>query len=202
MGSGGTYIGYQVAKELGFNYVNREILRQAAERLGTDKALLQEYEQKSSSLIQNIIKVFSFGTPEVTAYIPKDRPIYNEEVFAVESRIINEIANTYNAVIMGRGAFHVLKNRPQAVHILIYAPSEFRISRVIKAATVTKAQEVRMKIEESDQERAKFIKDMTRTVWTDARNYHLCIDSSAIGLSTGIKMIVRLVEQKRSDWEA
>ena len=36
-------------------------------------------------------------------------------------------------------------------------------------------------MDESDRRRGKFIKDMTGVEWTDARNYHLTIDPSAVG---------------------
>ena len=50
MGSGGSFIGYSVAKELGFNYIDREILRQAAERLGTDPGALEYLDERSPGL--------------------------------------------------------------------------------------------------------------------------------------------------------
>jgi cytidylate kinase len=40
MGSGGSYIGHLVAQDLGFKYIDRVILREAAERLGTDEESL------------------------------------------------------------------------------------------------------------------------------------------------------------------
>ena len=202
MGSGGTYIGYKVAKELGFTYVDREILRQAAKRLGRDESLLEECEEKSSSRIDNIIKAFSWGAPELTTYIPKGRPVYDRDLFETESTIITDIADRCDAVIIGRAGFYVLKNRPQAVHILIHAPKEVRVNRVMKASSITDVREARTKIDESDQRRAKFIRDMARTEWVDARNYHLCIDSSVAGLSASVQMIVRLVEKRHLEREA
>ena len=45
MGSGGTYVGYKVAKKLGFTYVDREILRLAAKRLGIVFRPYRQYHQ-------------------------------------------------------------------------------------------------------------------------------------------------------------
>ena len=200
IGSGGTYIAYQVAKELSFMYVDREILRRAATHLGSDQRLLEAREERSAGLIDNIIRVFSLGTPE-SAYIAKEWPVCDKDLFAAESGIINEIADTCNAVILGRGGFHVLKNRPGAIHIFVHAPREFRIGRVMKVKNMADVREARALVEESDRRRTKFIRDMIRTEWADARHYHLCVDSSAAGFPACIQMITQLVNKARSDAE-
>jgi cytidylate kinase len=200
IGSGGTYIAYQVAKALGFMFVDREILRRAATHLGSDQRLLEAHEEKSSGLIDNIIRVFSLGAPE-TAYIPKERPVYDRDLFAAESRIINEIVDRYNAVILGRGGFHVLKNRPGATHVFVHAPREFRIGRIMKVRNMTDVREARALVEESDRRRTKFVRDMARTEWADARHYHLSIDSRAAGFPACIQVIIQLVNKARSDAE-
>ena len=196
MGSGGSYIGYSVAKELGFRYVDREILRQAAERLGTDAGALEYLDERSASLLETIMKGFSFGLPEISLPLPQGRPVDHRELFAVECKIMNEIAERYHAVIVGRGGFHVLKNRPEVIRLFIHAPLEFRIERIAKAQNLKDKKEVQGRVKESDHVRAKFIRDMAGVDWRDARNYHLCIDSSAFDFPTIIDMIVKLAEKK------
>ena len=65
MGSGGTYIGYLTAKELGFRYLDREILQQAANELGIEPCMLERYDGRSASLMENIVQSFCFSTPEM-----------------------------------------------------------------------------------------------------------------------------------------
>ena len=196
MGSGGSYIGYLVAKELGFKYVDREILRRAAEHLGTDARLLEEHDERSCGLIDNLVRSFFFGTPE-TAYVPPvGRPVYDRDLFTLESRIMNEIADRYSAVIAGRAGFHVLKGRSGVIRLFIHAPLQFRIERVMQAQGISDAREAGAKVEESDRRRSKFVRDMVGVDWSDAQNYHLCIDSSAVGFSMSREMIIKLVEKK------
>jgi cytidylate kinase len=196
MGSGGSYIGYLVAKKLGFKYVDREILRRAAEHLGTDARLLEDHDERSCGLIDNLIRSFSFGTPE-TAYVPPvRRPVYDKDLFTLESRIMNEIVDRYSAVIAGRAGFHVLKERSGVIRVFIHAPLQFRIERVMQAQRISDAREAKAKVDESDHRRTKFVRDMVGVDWTDARNYHLCIDSSAVGFPTSGEMIIELVEKR------
>jgi cytidylate kinase len=197
MGSGGSYVGYLVAKELGFRYVDREILRLAAEHLGTDTSVLESHDGRTCGLIDNLVRAFSFGTPE-TAYVPSlNRPVYDKDLFTLESKIMNEIADQYNAVIAGRAGFHVLRGRPSVIHIFIHAPLEFRIQRVMQVQHITDAREARTKVEEADRARSKFVRDMVGVDWNDARNFHLCIDAGAVGFHTSAEMIIKLVGEKR-----
>jgi cytidylate kinase len=198
MGSGGSFVGYSVAKELDFKYIDRELLRQAAERLGTDAGVLESLDERSASLLETIMKGFSFGMPEISAPLPQGRPVDHRELFAVECNIMKEIAGRYSAVIVGRAGFYALKDRHDVLRVFIHAPLEFRIERMMKAHNLKDKKEVQAIVKESDHVRAKFVRDMAGVDWRDARNYHLCIDSSTVDLPTTIGMIIRLAEKKRS----
>jgi cytidylate kinase len=191
IGSGGTYIGYLAAKRLGFQYVDREILREAARQLEVDVGVLESLDQRSSSLVENLIRSFTFGTPDARN-APLRKPIYEKDLFVVESRIMNEIAQRYNAVIVGRAGFYALRNRPRVIRVFVHAPLEFRLRRLMKVQGLTDTREAQTLVEETDRRRAKFIKDMTGVDWYDTRNYHLCIDASVIDFDTGVAMIAGL----------
>jgi cytidylate kinase len=143
--------------------------------------------------MDTLLRAFSLGTPE-TAYTPSlTRPVYDKDLFTLESGIIRQVADRYSAVIAGRAGFHVLRERPEAIHIFIHAPVEFRIQRVMQVQHITDARQARAKVEESDRTRSKFIRDMAGVDWTDARNFHLCIDAGFVGFDTSADMIIRLV---------
>jgi cytidylate kinase len=197
MGSGGTYIGYLAAKELGFRYLDREILQQAADKLGIEPGMLERYDGRSASLMENIVQSFCFSTPEMPNLPPLRRPVYNKDLFVLESKIMKEVADSCNAVIIGRGGFHILKDRPDTIHIFVHAPLDYRIEMIMKEQKIADEKEAQKMIEESDHERTKFIRDMVSADWYDARNYHLCIDSSVIGLPDCVKMITNLVSIKK-----
>ena len=197
LGSGGSYIADGVAKELGIPFVDREILRQAAKELGQDDEVVEAYEERSSSLVERLVNVLSLGTPEHPYLPPSERPVYDRDLFVLESRIIKSIVDDHDAVIIGRGASYVLRDRPEATHVFIHAPIAFRAERLMKAKKNIKGlAEARAAVEESDRRRSRFFKDMVGTVWTDARNYHLCIDSSVVGIDESVKIVVDVVRLK------
>jgi cytidylate kinase len=198
MGSGGTYIGYLAAKELGFRYLDREILRQAANKLGIEPDMLERYDERSTSVIENIIQSCCFGKPEMPFLPPLGKPVYNKDLFALESKIMKEVADQCSAVIVGRGGFYILKDRPNTINIFVHAPLDYRIERIMKVQKITDKREAQKMIEESDHKRAKFIRDMVGIDRFDARNYHLCIDSSVVGFPACVEMITKIVNIKRS----
>ena len=198
MGSGGTYIGYLAAKELGFRYLDREILRQAAKQLDVEPKMLEKYDGKTASLLEKIIDSFCFGTPEITGAQIFKKPVYDKDLFAMESKIIKQVADQCSAVIVGRGGFYILKDRPDTIHVFIHAPLDYRVERIMKAQKINK-QTAQAMVQESDRERAKFIRKMEGIDWTDARNFHLSLDSSVIGISACVEMIAKLVKKQIVD---
>jgi cytidylate kinase len=196
MGSGGSYLGYTAAKELRFKYIDREILRQASQRLHMGTAVLEEYEERSGGLLETILRGFSFGDPEMPYARGAKQPVYERDLFGIECTIMHEIVDRYDAVIVGRAGFHVLRERPGVIRVFVHAPLEFRINRVVQVQH-SLVSEARAKVEASDQTRAKFVRDMTGVEWTDARNYDLCIDSSRVSFPTSVEMIIKLVDKKQ-----
>ena len=196
-GSGGTYIGCLAARKLGFRYLDREILQQAAKELGIEPQMLENYDGRSVPLLERIINSFCFGTPEVPGVPSFRKPIYDKDLFALESKIIKQVADQCSAVFVGRGGFYILKNRPDTIHVFIHAPFDYRVEHIMKEQKVDE-KDARAMVQESDRTRTKFIRDMLDAKmlgidWTDARNFHLCLDSSIISLSAGAEIIMNMV---------
>jgi cytidylate kinase len=195
MGSEGTYIGFLAAKNLGFRYLDREILQLAAKEMGLEPQMLENFDGRSVPLLERIINSFCFGTPEVPGVPSFRKPVYDKDLFALQSNIIKRITNQCNAVVVGRGGFYILKDRPDTLHVFVHAPFDYRVERIMKEQRMDDKKAIDM-VRESDRSRAKFIRDMLGIDWMDARNFHLCLDSSVIGLAAGAEMITNLVKKK------
>ncbi|HKK00943.1 MAG TPA: cytidylate kinase family protein, partial [Desulfuromonadales bacterium] len=83
-GAGATVIGRQVAQRLGFQYLDREILRLVSQRVHEARALAGR-EERISSLWDTFLHVFSLGSPE-SAYPQPDicRCFSDRELFELE----------------------------------------------------------------------------------------------------------------------
>jgi len=194
LASGGAYIGHLIARKLGYKYVEREVLHTAARELGVDIKDISSQDEKKSGFVESMMKSFVFGSPETAYAPPSRRPVYDEELFEAESRIIQQIAENHNAVIVGHAGFSVLYGWPNVFNVFIYAPMEYRIERLSKFHALTEEQAL-AEIEESDYKRAKYLRSRTGREWHDALNYHLCLNAQATGFETAADMIVELVKR-------
>lgn len=192
MASGGSYIGHSVARRLGFRYVDGEVLYRAAKVMGVKVNELSGLDGRIPGIVESIVRSFSFGTPE-TAYVPlSSRLIYDDDLLEVEAGVIREIAGSDNAVILGRGGFHLLKGHPGLVSVFVHAPLEFRVKRLMECQHITDAGRARAEIEESDRSKGKYIRRLTGTEWTDATNYHLCVDTAQVSFPDAVDMVVKV----------
>jgi len=197
MGSGGSYVGKMVADRLAIRYVDREILRRLSAYLQEDEKILSGREERISGFWERVLQSFSYGVPE-TGYVPPPlRPIPDEDFFSAEAKIIRELAENSSAVIVGRAGFHILKGKPGLVKVLLHAPRESRIERVMKTYNIPDYDSARELVDESDRQRSRFLKVMTDHDWMDASCYHLCIDTEAVGFKGTMDMIISVAEKVR-----
>lgn len=195
MGSGGSYIGRRVADRLGFRYMDRDILKEATEHLGESEEALSFREEKVSGLLENLLQGFFFGSPEAAYIPPSIRPVYNDDLFRVESAIIRNVADRHDSVIVGRAGFHVLRTRPGLASVFLHAPEDFRIDRVKEGYNLTTRDEAANLIRRSDDQRRRFVEKVARVDWTDALCYHLCINTGMTGLQAAEDMVMDLAEE-------
>jgi cytidylate kinase len=197
-GSGGTYIAQQVAKRLGFRYVDREILGRATDYLGSEEETLAFREERVSGFLENLLRGFIYGPPEAAYVPPPLRPVYDIELFRTEAEIIKKIADRYDAVIVGRAAFHVLQGRTGLVKVFLHAPDKARIQRVMELYHILDPREAEGIVSDSDKQRRRFIETAVGVNWTDSRCYHLSVDSAYSGFAASEDMILRLVDTARA----
>ena len=196
-GSGGSQVGQLVAARLGFKYADREILRRAAEAMGSDEARLARHEERVSPLWARILCMFSTVSADAVYVPPEPGTPPEEQVFTIENQIIRSIAQREDCVIVGRGAAQVLHDHPGVFRVFLYAPLEFRIRRVMVIYHAPNRERARAMIEQHDHERERFGKRMFGVDWLCATNYHLCVDTSSLPLPKIAELIVGFVEQIR-----
>jgi cytidylate kinase len=192
LGSGGSYIGQRVAHRLGYAYIDRQILRRAAEELGVEEAVIEAREERIQSFWEHLLSAFALGAPGV-AYTPPPRLISDVELVETEHRLICELAIRGSSVVLGRGAFHLLQGKVRLFNVFAHASIEFRVERIKSIYRVESRDEAIRMIESSDQERRRYIRTCTGLDWFDARNFHLTIDTSEVDFAAAEELIASMV---------
>lgn len=191
LGSGGRAIGHILAKDFDIAYYDREILNLAAKESGFCAEVFERNDEKNRFLrtLGNIIPFIGGGA---TYY---DNELSNENLFRIQSEAIRKAAADHSCIFIGRCADYVLRDNPRCVNVFITANMEDRIASVMKwnNCTAEKAQEI---IEKGDSERASFYNFYSSGTWGAASTYHLCINSSVLGVEETAVLIKNFVIQK------
>jgi len=193
LGSGGSYIGQAVASRFGMRYADRDILQRAARTAGVKEDELAAAEENVPGFWESVLHSFSMGAPDATFVPPALPATYTANLFRLEGMIIQEIADRFDAVIVGRAGFHVLAGRPNVVNVMLHAATARRATRVMELYGTSTVEEAEALIERSDQQRAQFIHRFTGKRWDDPRLFDLCIDTGATGLETATEIVATLV---------
>lgn len=191
LGSGGRAIGHILARDFDIAYYDREILNLAAKESGFCAEVFERNDEKNRFLrtLGNIIPFIGGGA---TYY---DNELSNENLFRIQSEAIRKAAADHSCIFIGRCADYVLRDNPRCVNVFITANMEDRIASVMKwnNCTAEKAQEI---IEKGDSERASFYNFYSSGTWGAASTYHLCINSSVLGIEETAVLIKNFVIQK------
>ena len=167
-GSGGREIGRRLAEAMKIAYYDQEIVAALIKR--TKKA--EEYERPLPLL--PITTARTFGLP--TNYAVTE----NLNFYMQESKIIQEVAEKSDCVIVGRCADYVLRDM-KPIRLFIYADMEYKIVRCkAKGDDIENLAdpELRKKILSVDKKRSRYYQFYTNQVWGKKEHYDLCINTS------------------------
>ena len=206
MGSGANEIGKELARKLGIDYVDREILAEVAKGLGQQEQRIEAKEMPAGTLKEKIYEALRYNPPPGTGagsveipsamYLPTwetplDDPSYLDKLISV----IKKIAASGPIVIQGRGSQFILKNYPGAFHIFVVAPLQERISRVMNSQKLDD-KAARQAINRYDSSRREFIKRFFRTDLEDPTHYDLVINTEHIDYENAVTIILDTLSLK------
>ena len=137
-GSGGAWIGRALAQRLGYD-ADRDILAEASRRLNVETSELEPLEERVRTFWSGIGRVLSRGAVD-GPFMPPPLPSVSEvELFAAEREIIQTIADEGSAVIVGRGAAHILRDRPDVLRVFLHAPFDTRVTLAMREYALASA---------------------------------------------------------------
>lgn len=169
-GSGGYEIGKYLAKKLNLEFYDYDIIKMTAGTTGMSTEYIEKREEKmTNSFIFDLVN-------QVYAYTPgKEAP--KDKIFEAESKVVRELAEKGNCVIIGRCSDYVLRNEKNVISLFLHASLEDRISRVIKREGLSE-KDAKEKIHKMDKLRADNYHYYTHRFWGYSGNYDLSIDTS------------------------
>lgn len=179
-GSGGRFIGEEVAKKLGMKYYDRDIIGQIAEKSGFSPEYIQENAELSP---KKGLFAYAFAGRDITGKSVEDM------VYEVQRKVILEIAEKESCVIIGRNADFILNDRDDVLNVFIHGDKAEKVNRICKLYNVTEADALKMMVD-IDKRRMTNYRFYTDRKWGMAGNYTLSLNSSELGYDMCEKIIM------------
>ena len=182
-GSGGTLVGLMVAKQLNWEFYDRELINSVAQHMGIAPEEIEEHDERAPSFMHHLVlQVLEGKRPTGTQYL---RSLV---------RILRSIRSKGHAVIMGRGAHLVL---PDALRVRIVAPVDMRVERVAELEDMPLAR-ARQEVLAADRDRGQFIRAHFGVEAGDPCYYDLVLNTAATSLEHAARVVLCAVEARRA----
>lgn len=179
-GSGGRFIGEEVAKKLGIAYYDKKMIGQIAEQAG----LSSEYVRENAELSpKKGWFAYAFSGRDITGKSVEDM------VYEAQRKVIMEIAEKENCVIIGRNADFILKDRKDVLNVFIHGSIPEKVRRICSLYNVTEVDAIKM-INDIDKRRRTNYNFYTEQKWGMAENYTMSLNSSVLGYDLCQKIII------------
>ena len=187
-GSYGRQVGEVLAKRLGINFYDKELLQRAAKDSGFCEEIFENHDEKptNSFLYSLVMDTYSASSMATAPFL--DMPL-NHKVFLAQFDAIKSLAEQESCVIVGRCADYALADKPNVVNVFIRADLEDRIKNVSKRLDISnnKAKDLCHK---KDKQRSSYYNYYTSKKWGESRSYDLCINLSKISIDDAVDMII------------
>lgn len=201
-GSGGHAIGVRLSEMLGIPLYDKEILAHIAQEQGIAAQRLQKMDEdlKGNQMVNVGIQARNFHPFNIGMLFETDTSaiITRDQSFRWQAEKIRELAEKGSCVIIGRCADVILKDHPGLVSVFITAPlaqRESRIARLYPDHPRLNSETHLEFILKTDKARAAYYNYHTDREWAGIGNYHLCLDSSRLGIDGAATVIAGYVKQ-------
>ena len=214
IGCGAVTIGQMVSEQMNLNFVDRLFFTEAARIIGTPVGTLIAKEQRVDRFrdrlgrfVQTMLErsamsgvsgepYFGRGIenlpPETYMDLTGDgsvaQKLDDKTFIEAMTKVANDLHAQGNAVIIGRGANHILADASHTLHVGLLAPMEVRVKTLIDREHFEK-EEAEIHVEELERAREDFIMKFWKVHPNEAKNYHMMLNMGKMNPKTAAEVI-------------
>ena len=183
-GSGGRYIGKQLADKLGIAFYDKELILKTAEETGLSQDFIEKKGEYSPAK-----NIFSYGFVGRTS----TGMSMDDYLYTAQRKIILELAENEPCVIVGRCADYILRERTDCIHAFIHGNPEEKKKRICSLYGETESCALKL-MKEMDKKRSIHYKYHTDLEWGNTKNYTMALNSSELGYDLCIRLLAEAAE--------
>ncbi len=183
--SGGHDIAEIIAKKLGVEIYDKEILQKVIEHHGFTYDEIHKYDEKPTNF---------FLSRKVKNHSNSIEEVMSEKLFD----FLQEKADSGESfVVVGRCSDYILKEYPSALRVFILGDKETKTQRIMDVLGLSK-RKAHIMMKKMDKKRKTYHNHYSSVKWGDSRGYHLSINSSVLGIEGTADIILDMVEKFRN----
>jgi cytidylate kinase len=182
-GAGAAELGRRVAELLDYGFFGIEIVDRIARELGVQRRLVEGLDERVSSGIERYV-ADAFRT----------RPFTETDYLRAVVRTIATLGERGRAVILGRGAPHILPPT-RALRVLVVAPREARIARIARDEGLA-PREAGEVVAQRDAERLRFLRHDFGVEADDPTLYDLAVNTETLGLEASASLVIDALRRR------
>ena len=192
LGSGGRTVGRLLAEKLGVPYYDKAIQKPLEEKFNMSLEEIEHLKGNDRSWWRVLI-LGEDAANSLDFYDEENKKhVTSEAVLKAEKEILHSIAIEQSCVIAGRSAFFALNGYPNSMNVLIQAPMEFRLNRIMTKRGISE-KEARKIIKEVDATREEYLRNNANTSRYDTRNYDLVINMADKSEEDAVRVILAYI---------
>ncbi|MDQ2889776.1 MAG: cytidylate kinase-like family protein [Gemmatimonadota bacterium] len=188
--SGGSQVAARAAEALGWSLLDNAFVDEVAARTGLSTSEVAAREERRPSLAERVATAMAMSTQEMMSPLSMVQlPPTEQRLLEVTRAVIEESAASASVVVVGRGAQMMLGSRSDVFGVFCYGPLE-ALTRACMHRDVLDRAHAEKRVLQVNQERAAWVKANWGRDWRGIENYHLCINTDALGVDGAADAIV------------
>ncbi len=209
--SGASEIGRAAASLLGTDYVDQQLLVDAARRLGVPLDVMADRDERCSSfgerlssMLRGFLERSAAGSDPLTGagglevllgrtyadMAPeREEPEISDSLYMkTMTAVIRELGGHGDIVVLGRGSQMILHDLPGALHVLTLAPQELRIERLAAREGIS-VEEATQRVHDRDKARGDFHRKFWKVDVNDPSLYDITLETSRLPYEVGAELV-------------
>jgi cytidylate kinase len=187
-GINSTEIASEAAQRLGYEYIDKHLVSQIAEKLHISEHEAEAFIKASSGRLLRFVDRYTCTLVQKVV----DRShgcLDDDKYFMTTKKLVEDIYKEGNAIILGWGGQCILKGKPGTLHVRLVKQEEAKIKTVMEEQSVDEKNAKKI-IEQEETEMREYIKQFFHKDWNDARLYDLVIDLGKTSVEEAISLII------------
>lgn len=192
-GAGGKTIGQKVAKELGYTFIDEDIVQIIAEKAKVSPGWVESVEKEAGGRLSRIVT--KMVSKPLLDRVLKDEHGYIDEQIYIDYLvvIIAQMAEEGNVLFLDRGSQYILNDFPDAFHVLLINTFANRVRFMIDRYNMTEHQATQV-VKSEEKRRANLYRKIGKQDYDQPELYHLVINMAKVELDQAVETIVRLTQ--------